>query len=211
MTNSDNDLKKRSVKCKIDVENELEEAYLASSVQAWWFVICRSPWLFYLPHFTHLSSLLFPPPLASMSSPSLRKGGRGEKRAIQGERERATERALLEILREHNLDRTSRRKTETRVKKFNVITNRVSILIGCLVKVCCEPGYSLMAWYTRRYTDSLYEAHYNGAAWLLWLTSMKWFLPWKIKARFVKKRIRLLKCWQRLTTFDRLTFDLIAL
>lgn len=30
------------VKCKIDVENELKEAYLASSVQAWRLVICRS-------------------------------------------------------------------------------------------------------------------------------------------------------------------------
>lgn len=62
--------------------------------------------------------LLFPPPLASMSSPSLRKieeGGGGVKRAIQ--RERATERVLLEIFREYNLDKRSRRKTETRVKK----------------------------------------------------------------------------------------------
>ncbi len=62
-------------------------------------------------------SLLFPPPLASMLPPSLRKieeGGGGEKRAIQGER--ATERVLLEIFREYNMDKMSRRKTETRVK-----------------------------------------------------------------------------------------------
>lgn len=44
-------------------------------------------------------------------------------------RERAIERVILEILREYSLGRRSRRKTETRVKKYNIITNRVSL--GC--------------------------------------------------------------------------------
>lgn len=118
----------RSVKCKIDAENELKEAYLASSVQAWRFVICRSPWLFFLPHFTHLSSLLFPPSLASMSSSSLSKieeGGWAENRAIHGGR--ATERVSLETAWTQGADERQRQGW----KNFDIKTNRVSLWQTC--------------------------------------------------------------------------------
>ncbi len=106
----------RSVECKSDAEMNLNRLT--------WLLRFRHGGSSYVGHtdfsFSH-TLLIFipfiPPPLASMLPPSLRKieeGGGGEKRAIQGER--ATERVLLEIFREYNMDKMSRRKTETRVK-----------------------------------------------------------------------------------------------